>query len=70
MERKDKEPPAEKPRSETKSEKETERLERERLKKINKLPDYESLFREEGGSKKNGGFLKKIFSRDWGKLVY
>lgn len=70
MERKDKEPPAEKPRSETKSEKETERLERERLKKINKLPDYESLFREEGGSKKHGGFLKKIFRRDWGKLVY
>lgn len=54
MERKDKEPPAEKPRSETKSEKEAERLERERLKKINKLPDYEALFREEGGSKKHG----------------
>lgn len=70
MERKDKEPPSEVPRSERKADKEAERLERERLKKINKIPDYESLFREEGTAKKGGGFLKKSFRRDRGKLVY
>ena len=41
MQKKEKEPPAEKPRG---AEKETERAERERLKKINKIPDYEALF--------------------------
>ena len=51
MQKKEKEPPAEKPRG---AEKETERAERERLKKINKIPDYEALFREEGGGKKHG----------------
>ena len=68
MQKKEKEPPAEKPRG---AEKETERAERERLKKINKIPDYEALFREEGGGKKHGdGFLKKIFRRDRGRLLY
>ena len=74
MQKKEKEPPAEKPRGAEKSEraeKETERAERERLKKINKIPDYEALFREEGGKKKHGdGFLKKIFRRDRGRLLY
>lgn len=70
MEKKEKEPPAEKPRGEGRTEKEAERLERERLKKINKIPDYESLFREEGRAKRGGGFLKRIFRRDWGNLLY
>lgn len=71
MQKKEKEPPAEKPRGAEKPDKDTERLERERLKKINKLPDYEALFREDGrGKRGGGGFLKKIFRRDWGRLVY
>lgn len=74
MQKKEKEPPAEKPRGAEKSErteKDSERAERERLKKINKVPDYEALFREEGGGKKHGdGFLKKIFRRDRGRLIY
>lgn len=48
MEKKDKKPPADKPRGESKAEKEAERLERERLRKINRVPDYEALFREQG----------------------
>lgn len=48
MQKKEKEPPAEKPRGAEKPDKDTERLERERLKKINKLPDYEALFRGTG----------------------
>lgn len=71
MQKKEKEPPAEKPRGAEKPDKDTERLERERLKKINKLPDYEALFREDGSGKRGGGgFLKKIFRRDRGRLVY
>lgn len=71
MQKKEKEPPAEKPRGEEKLDKDTERLERERLKKINKIPDYEALFREDGGGKRGGGgFLKKIFRKDRGRLVY
>lgn len=70
MDKKDKKPPAEKPRSESKAEKEAEKQERERLKKINRIPDYEALFTEEGGSRKGNGFLKRVFRRDRGKLFY
>ncbi|MFR1982916.1 MAG: ABC transporter transmembrane domain-containing protein [Christensenellaceae bacterium] len=71
MQKKEKEPPAEKPRGAEKPDKDTERLERERLKKINKLPDYEALFREDGrGKRGGGGFLKKIFRKDRWRLVY
>ncbi len=66
MDKKDKKPPAEKPRGESKAEKQ----ERERLKKINRIPDYEALFTEEGGSRKGNGFLKRVFRRDRGKLLY
>lgn len=70
MDKKDKKPPAEKPRGERKAEKEAEKQERERLKKINRIPDYEALFTEEGGSRKGNGFLKRVFRRDRGKLLY
>ena len=70
MDKKDKKPPAEKPRGESKAKKEAEKQERERLKKINRIPDYEALFTEEGGSRKGNGFLKRVFRRDRGKLLY
>ena len=66
MDKKDKEPPAEKPRGESKAEKQ----ERERLKKINRIPDYEALYTEEGGSRKGNGLLKRVLRRDRGKLLY
>lgn len=69
MEKKDKKPPADKPRGESKAEKEAERLERERLRKINRVPDYEALFREQGTSRKGNGFLKRVFRKDWGRLI-
>ncbi len=38
--------------------------------KVNKIPDYEALFREEGSGKKHSnGFLKKVFRRDCAKLI-
>ncbi len=52
------------------AEKEAEKAERDRLKKINRVPDYEALFNEEGGARRGSDFLKRVFRRDRGKLIF
>ena len=40
-----------------------------RPKSVNRVPDYDGLFTERGAGKKQGGFLRKIFRGDWGRLI-
>ena len=38
-------------------------------KRVNRVPDYDGLFSEQGAGKKQGGFLRKIFRGNWGRLI-
>ena len=46
--------------------------EHERLRRVNKIPDMENLFRqagEDGGEKAGNGFIWKLLKRDWKAIV-
>ena len=42
---------------------------RERSEK-NKIPDYEALFTGGGGKKSESGFMRRVFRKDWARIVY